>query len=385
MTRFGLIWASLFRRPVRTWLTLFSVIVAFLLFTLLRSIANAFDVGTQIAGVDRVMVGAKYSIIDPLPVRYMQEIEALDGVVSVTHWSWFGGFYQDPNNFFSKHPIEPRKYFDMYPELLIDPDQLEALANTRTGAVVAKKTADKYGFKIGDKIPIEADIWPLKDGSRLWEFDLVGIYARAADEPQPSSMYFQYDYFDEARQFGQGSVGRFIVRVANPDEAADIALAIDALFENSSAPTRTATEAEWAQAFANQVGDIGLIMTGILSAVFFTIVLLTGNTMAQALRERVPELAVMKTLGFSDVSVSTLVLAEAVMLCLVGGLLGIGLGALLSPGIKEGLADILPGYTFNWPIVANGAALAVALGFIIGAVPALTARRLKIVDALRGH
>jgi putative ABC transport system permease protein len=385
VTRIGLIWSSLFRRPVRTWLTLFSVIVAFLLFALLRSIANAFTVGAEIAGVDRIMVGSKYSIIDPMPVRYMQEIEQVDGVEAVTHWSWFGGFYQDPNNFFPKHPIEPRKYFDMYPELIIDPEQLDAFANTRTGAVIARKTADKYGFEIGDKIPIEADIWPLKDGSRLWEFDLVGIFERDPDEPQPSSMYFHYDYFDEARQFGEGSVGRFIVRVTNPDAAADVALAIDELFENSSAPTRTATEAEWAKSFANQVGDIGLIMTGILSAVFFTIVLLTGNTMAQALRERVPELAVMKTLGFTDIGVSTLVLAEAVVLCLVGGLVGIGLAAILSPGIKEGLADILPGYSFTWPIVANGALLAAVLGLVIGAIPALTARRLKIVDALRGH
>jgi putative ABC transport system permease protein len=245
--------------------------------------------------------------------------------------------------------------------------------------------AVKYGWKIGDKIPIEADIYPKKDNTRLWEFDLVGTY-RAPGEGGGTSQgafLFNYDYFDEARQFGQGQVGWFVVRVADPAKALEIARSIDKLFENSANETKTATEAEFARQFANQIGDIGLMMGGILGAVFFTIVLLTGNTMAQAFRERVPELAVMKTLGFSDVAVSLLVLGEAVLLCLVGGALGLAVAAVLAPGVARGIKDILPGFTVVWQTFAAGLGIALVLGLAVGAVPALTARRLRIVDALR--
>ncbi len=300
-----------------------------------------------------------------------------------THYSWFGGFYQERKNFFPKYPVIPAEWFVAYPELEIATVQLEAFQNTRTGVVAPQEMATKYGWKAGNKIPIEADIWPKKDGSRLWEFDLVGTYRAPSGGFGQNAFLLNYDYFDEARQFGQGQVSSFVVRVADPAKAPEVARAIDAVFENSSNETRTATEAEVARQFANQIGDIGLMMGGILGAVFFTIVLLTGNTMAQAFRERIPELAVLKTLGFGDALVSMIVLGEAVLLCAVGGALGLGIAILLAPGIARGIKDILPGFEIVWQTIAFGLAIAVLLGLIVGAVPALTARRLRIVDALR--
>jgi putative ABC transport system permease protein len=381
----SLIWAGLFRRRTRTVLTFVSIAVAFLLFGLLRSIADAFSVGIDVAGVDRLVVQPKYSIVDGLPVSHLNPIRAVPGVAMATHYSWFGGFYQDRKNFFPKFPVIPREWFAIYPELSIDPAQLDAFEKTRTGVVVPQQLADRFGWKIGDKIPIEADIWPKKDGSRMWEFDLVGIYRAPSGGFGLNAFLMNYDYFDEARQFNNGMVGSFVVRVTDPSRAPELARSIDALFENSANETRTATEAEVARQFANQIGDIGLMMGGILGAVFFTIILLTGNTMAQAFRERVPELAVLKTLGFSDTVVSLVVLGEAVVLCGVAGAFGLGVSAALAPGVGRAIKDILPGFALAWQTLAVGLAIAVLLGLVVGAVPAVTARRLRIVDALREH
>ncbi|MEQ8857524.1 MAG: ABC transporter permease [Pseudomonadales bacterium] len=383
MSWFGLVWSNLFRHRVRTGLTLLSVLVAFLLFALLRNVIESFSGGLEVAGVDRLVTSPKYSIIDPLPLAHLNQIAAVDGVAAVTHANWFGGYYQENSNFFPKYPVEPREWFSMYPEYRIAPEQLEAFANTRTGAVVPASLAEEYGWSVGDRIPITADIYPRRDGSRLWEFDLVGTYTGPPGESEPVTFLFQYDYFDEAAQFGSGTVGWFVVRVVDPDAAAEVASRIDAAFENSLNPTRTSTEAEYQRQFASQIGDIGLMMSGILGAVFFTILLLTGNTMAQGLRERIPELAVLKTLGFSDTGVSLLVLAEAVLLFVVGGALGLGLGALATVALAPTLETVTGVFQLSWTTVALGFALAGLLGLAVGAVPALAARRLTIVDALR--
>ncbi len=384
MNVIGLVWSNLFRRKTRTILTLMSVLVAFVLFTLLRAVAVAFSGGGfGEAGIDRLVVSPKYSIIDSLPISHQLQIATVPGVAAVTHADWFGGIYQEPRNFFPKFPVDPEGYFALYPELVIALEELEAFRATRTGAVVSAGLAERFGWSIGDKIPIEGDIYPQRDGSRLWEFDLVGIYRGAPDDPDPGVFLFQYDYFDEARLFGHGGVGWFIVRVEDPEHAAVIASDIDKMFENSTNATRTATEDEAQREFAKQMGDIGLMTTGILGAVFFTILLLTANTMAQALRERIPELAVLKTFGFTDGSVGALVLGEAILLCLVGGALGIGVAlAAIGPISAAGEQFVGP-IEITWPIVAQGLALAAGLGAIVGCVPALSARRLAIVDALR--
>lgn len=387
MTKAGLVWSNLRRRPTRTFLTVVSVLVAFLLFTMLRAVAVAFEGGGfGEAGASRLVVAPKFSIIDPLLLSQMREIEGVEGVDAVTHADWFGGIYQDRRNFFPKFPVRPRGYFALYPEFEIDAAQLEAFENMRTGAVAPAGMALRFGWQVGDKIPIEGDIYPLRDGSRLWEFDLVGTYTTGnarRDETGGGVFLFNFDYFDEARQFGEGTVGWFIVRVANPDQAPEVASRIDALFENSLNPSRTSTEDEYNRQFAKQQGDIGLMTTGILGAVFFTILLLTGNTMAQALRERIPELAVLKTFGFTDGAVALLVLAEAVALCVLGGLVGVALGYAAMTALQPLLQDFFGLIEVTWPTLATAVGVAVALGLVVGAAPAWTARRLTIVDALR--
>ena len=385
MSAFGLMWSNLHRRPVRTYLTLFSVLVAFLLFTTLRTLAAWFEGGAaeDISGVDRLVVTAKYSIIDLLPISFRGQILGVEGVEAVTHQTWFGGNYQDPRNFFPKFPVEPKSYFDMFPEMKIDPAVVETFENTRTGTVVSVGMMERYGWQVGDKIPIEADIYPMRDGSRLWEFDLLGSYAWD-DESGGPLMLFHYDFFDEARQFGEGSVGWYTVRISDPDQAPEVAKNIDALFENSMNPTKTATEDEFNRAFANQIGDIGLMTTGILSAVFFTIVLLTAVTMNQALRERIPELAVLKTLGFSDAKVALVVLGESVLLCALGGGLGILLTVLLEVPLNAVMSESGFGvFELSGQVVAIAVGIALLLGLVVGASPAWSAKRLTIAEALR--
>ncbi|MDA1369915.1 MAG: ABC transporter permease [Proteobacteria bacterium] len=384
MNKFSLVWSNLFRRKVRTFLTLFSVLVAFLLFALLRTVVVAFEGGVELAGVDRLNVSPKYSIIDPLPVSHRNEILNVEGVTAISQQSWFGGSYQSPTNFFPKFPVRPREYFQMYSELIIDPAQLEAFENNRIGAVVPAAMAEQFEWRLGDRIPIEGDIYIKRDGNKLWEFELVGTYETPDSAFLSSAFLFNYDYFNEAiPEQMQGIVSWFTIRVENPDEAAEVAARIDAVFENSRNPTRSATEAEFTRQFASQLGDIGLMMNGILSAVFFTILLLTANTMSQAFRERIPELAVLKTFGFTDFSVSALVLAESIMLCALGGALGIGLAALVSGAIAPVVESLLGSFQLTVTTMASGMAIAVLLGVVVGLVPAISANRLQIVDALR--
>ena len=387
MNKLGLLWAYLFRRKMRTLLTLLSVLVAFLLFVLLRTLAHSFAEGGGFipASVDRLSVVPKYSIIDPLPISAMRHIQALEGVDAVTHADWFGGVYQDPSNFFPTYPVDPLPYFDLHGELAVSPEHLEAFERTRTGALAPKVLAEQFGWQLGDKIPIEGDIYAKKDGSRDWVFDLVGFYSGQEGQTQPRVFLIHNGYFDEARDFGAGMVGWFVVRLEDSERAAEIATEIDALFANSPNPTRTMTEAEQQRQFMRQIGDIGLMMNGILGAVFFTILLLTGNTMAQSFRERVPELAVLKTLGFTDAATAALVLGEALLLCVLGALLGIaaavGVAGAIGPAMEQfmGLFEVTPA------TMAAAIALSAALGLAVGAFPAFTARRLSIVAALRAH
>ena len=382
MKLFGLMWSNLFRKRTRTILTMLSVAIAFLLFMLLRTVAGAFETGGNLVGVDRLIASPKYSIVDSLPISQKQQILAIEGVAAVTQQQWFGGIYQDPKNFFPKYPVEPREFFAMYEELVIDPEQLDAFAAKRTAAVAEQQLADQYGWKIGDIIPIEADIWPKDDGTRTWEFELVGTYV--STEGRNPVLLFQYQYFTEAvADYGKDQIGWWTVRLSDPERAGEIARTIDRQFENSLNPTRTATEDEFSRQFASQLGDIGFITTIIMAAVFFTIVLLTGNTMTQALRERIPELAVLKTLGFSDGSVSALVLGEAVLLCLVGALGGIALAYGVVAMAGPALEGMLGSFALTIDVVGLALLLALIIGLVIGGLPALTARRLTIIDALR--
>lgn len=384
MNLFNLMWANLFRKPTRTYLTLASVTIAFLLFMLLRSISAAFDSGLDVSASERVVVTPKYSQIDSLPYAQKQQILGLEGVAAVTHTSWFGGTYQDPKNFFAKFPVDPLSYFDIYSELDLEPaDALERFARERTTAVVDVGLMQEYGWQVGDVIPIEATIYPKSDGTRLWEFEIVGQFSEDGEASDFPLFLFHYEYFSEAAAFGADQVDNWILRLDEPDRADEIAQQIDAMYENSADPTKTATEDEFNRQFARQLGDMGFITTMIMSAVFFTIILLTGNTMTQALRERIPELAVLKTLGFGDTTVSMMVLGEAILLCLVGGALGIVFAFLIAPGMAAALEGIFGNFFVSPRFAVEAVVLSAIIGLVIGLIPALSAQRLAIVDALR--
>lgn len=382
-----LLWAGLFRKKTRTTLTLLSIVVAFALFGLLQAVEVAFESGADAADAKRLLTTARYSIIEPLPMAYQRRIEQVPGVVGVAFADWFGAKYQNESNAFPVFAVDPARYLDMYPEFTVAREHREVFVKTRTGALAGQRLVDRFGWKVGQKLPISSEIHPKTDGSMSWEFDLVGIID--ADDPavrgNTDMVLINVAYFDEARQSGRGKTGWYIVRIAESGQARAISAGIDALFMNSPDETKTQPEKEFALGFAKQIGDIGALVTRILIAVFFTILILTGNTMAQSIRERIPELAILKTLGFSDLKITALVLAEAVLLLVLGGGIGMGAAVAAMPGLNGATGGRFPPLFVGPDTWLLAAAIAGLVALCIGLPPALRASRLKIVDALSGH
>jgi len=382
-----LVWSAMFRRKTRTIFTLLSVLAAFLLFGLLDSVRSAFaNAAGSVAGVDRLVTVSKISFTLSLPKSLLPRIQALPGVATVTYANWFGGIYQDPKNFFANEAVADN-FFDVFPEWQLSAAERTRFHETRTGAVVGASLAKRFNWKLGDKIPLQATIFPQKSGANDWTFDLVGIFrvSNPKQQSQESVLYFNWDYFDEARAFGNGSVGWYLTRVADRNQAQQVAQAIDALSANSDHETKTQTEQAFNAEFVSQYGDIGLIVGAIMGAVFFTLILLTGNTMAQAVRERIPELAVLKTIGFSNQSVLGLVLAESVLLIVLGGAIGLLLAGVVVDAVRAAVGEAVPMARVGASIWLRGLGLMVLIGLIVGALPARRGMRLRIVDALAGR
>jgi len=383
MTRAGFVFANLLRKKTRTVLTMLSIVTAFLLFGLLQAVNVLFSAGADFVGATRLVTQARVSFTQSLPMRLLPEIESIPGVESVMWQQWFGAVWQENTQliFFAADPARLRA---VYPEFVMPPEQWKAFEETRTGMIVGRALADQYGWKIGEKVPIASNIFPQKDGSKAWTFDLVGIFdGKDADWQRNTNIgYINFAYFDEANQFGPGRAGTFTLRLSNPDQAEQVAQAIDARFENSPDETKTQTEKEFNLGFFKQIGDIGLIVRWILFAVFFTLLLVVGNTIAQSVRERIPELAILKTLGYTDASVLGLVLAEAAALCVIGGLIGLGVATMI--GIAIGSGGNFP-LAVDYRVWLTGAVAIVVLSLAVGLPPALRAGRLSIVDALAGR
>lgn len=381
-----LVWSALLRRKTRTLFTLLSVLAAFLLFGLLNSVREAFaNAGQSVAGASRLITISKVSFMMALPKSLYMRIQTVPGVADVTYANWFGGIYQEPKNFFANEAVAPN-FFDVYSEFKLPPAELRAFEATRTGAVVGASLATKFHWKIGDQIPLQATIFPQKGGVNTWTFNLVGIYhiANPRERAQENAMFFHWKYFDEATEFGGGNVGWYIEKIAQPKNADRVAQAIDAISANSDHETKTQSEDAFQASFVSQFADIGLIVGSIMGAVFFTLILLTGNTMAQAVRERVPELAILKTIGFSNRSVLALVLAESMLLLALGGGAGLALADFAVSVIRARLGAIpmLPVGLGSW---LQGLGLMVVIGLLVGALPARRGMRLRIVDALAGR
>ena len=380
-----LVWRNLLRRKVRTVFTILSIFIAFVLFGVLMAIRMAFTMGVDMAGQGRLMVIDKVSIINPLPASYEQQLKQIEGVQEVTHSNWFGGYYQEVKNQFATFAVDPESWLRVYPkEFDLPDDQKKAWFADRTGAIVGADTAKKYGWKVGQKVPIQGTIYRRPDGGP-WEFTIDGIYDSKLKGADKTNFIFNYQFLREtipAQSGFRDKYNWYVFTIADPDRAPQIAAKIDAMFANSPSETKTNTEKAFVSDWAKQVGDIGKIMVWIVGMALFTILLVTGNTMAQAVRERTNELAVLKTLGFGDGRILLMVLLESTLIAVVGGAFGLGVAYLLiSRGDPTG--GLLPAFYFPSQDVVAGIALVLFLGLAAGSLPALQAGRLRIVDALR--
>jgi putative ABC transport system permease protein len=372
-----LIVANLFRKKIRTALTAGSFAVALFLFGILAVVRGAFQQGVEVAGADRLVVVNRVSIIQPLPLAYRDRLARIPGVTQVTFANWFGGVYQDERNFFPQFAIDRGTYRQVFPEFVIPDDQWQAFLGDREGAVVGEALAERFKWKIGDRIPIKGAIFP-----GMWEFNIRGIYRGRRVQDDTMQFWFRWDYLDERKTFSKGLVGWYTVRIANPDDAVRLVRTIDDQFANSPYETRTDTEKAFAASWVKQMGNIQLLIMSVGSVVFFTLLLVTGNTMAIAVRERTRELAVLKAVGFSDGFVLALVIAETLVVAAVGGGIGLGLAKLFTVR-GDPTGGLLPFFYLPPNAVVTGLLLALAVGLLAGILPAVSAGRLRVVDALR--
>jgi putative ABC transport system permease protein len=383
MKYFPLIWAGLWRKRTRTVFTMLSVLIAFLLFGLLQGINQGFNTVVANLDVDRLYITAKTNLTEGMPIAYASRIRGVPGVRAVSHWTYFGGYFRDARNPIPAFVTDAQALFVIYKEIKIKPEYVEAMARTRTGALVGDVLAKKHGWKVGDRVPLGTSIWTTKSGSGTWMFDIVGTFDASTYGAGFPSFYLNQSYFKEASAFGGNTAHYYIAAIDDPRRAAEVSRQIDALFANSASETRTQTESALAQMQLKQLGDINFIVNAIVGAVLFTLLFVTANTMMQSVRERTAELAVLKTLGFSDTKVLALVLIEALMLCMFAAAAGLALSGMvfLSGALRQLFGE------FNMPfiVIAMGAGVALALALVSGLPPAWRAKRLNIVDALGGR
>jgi putative ABC transport system permease protein len=374
--------SSLRRKRLRTFFTVASILVAFLLFGLSESMRFALQAGVEVAGADRLMTMHKVSFTQLLPASYENRIRAVDGVVAVTPQTWFGGWFRDERNQIPTFPTDPETYLRIYPEIRLPEEQKLAWYADRTGILVGRGIVDLFGWKLGDTVPLRSALWRREDGSETWDVTVRAIYD-LPDGGDTRQIVMHQDYFDEAKLHAKGLIGWYVIKVDSVDHAQQVGREIDLMFANSPAETKTSSERAMAQSFVNQIGNIGAILSAIVGAVFFTMLLVTANTIAQSVRERTNEIGVLKTLGFSNPGVLGLVLAESVLLTTLGGLLGMfcawGFGVQFEPVLKQ----YLPGFRVPLSAFLEAVVIMLALGLAAGALPAWQAMRLRIVEALR--
>jgi len=383
MKYFPLIWAGLRRKPVRTILTLFSVIVAFVLFGALHGVTAAIDGLINGMSDTRLRIQSKVSLVEPLPISYLARIESVKGVEGVGYYAWFGGYYQEPKNQISVGAVDVDRLHSMFPELNLKDEYAAAMRSTRNGALIGRDLATTRGWKIGDKLPLKSNIYMRKDGAPQWDFEIVGIYDFGDGKIPTNELWFNYAYFDEARTFGNGTVMMYFAKIANPASSGAISEAIDQQFANSTFETQTVNERDWLRGRIAQIGDMQFFVNAIVAAVMFTLLFLTGNTMMQSVRERIPELAVLKTYGFGNASILALVFGEALLLCVAAAGIGLGIAAALSPMIYRQIGA--GGMSFPLNVIWTGIALSAAVAIVSSLPPARRVQTLNVVDALAGR
>jgi len=372
-----LILENMKRKKVRFILTVGSYAVALFLFGLLAAIENAFYQGIDIAGADRLVVRNKISLIMPLPLSYKERLLQIEGVKAVTHANWFGGVYQEPRNFFPQFAIDTETYRDIYPEFKVKEENWNNFLKDRQGAIVGKTIFERFNWKIGDKIPIQATYY---EGT--WDFNICGIYEGTRQADDETQFWFHFKYLDERTPFDKGYVGWYVARVKDPENAAAVSKAVNERFANSPFETTAETESEFAAGFVKQFGNIKLILLSVGSVVFFTLLLIAGSNMGLAIRERTHEIGVLKTIGFSDLKVLIFVLVEASSYAISGGTLGLLLCKLMTLG-GDPTGGLLPVFYLSTGTILLGLLITVFVGIFSGMIPAINAMNLKIVDAMR--
>jgi putative ABC transport system permease protein len=384
MSWLSFVWANITRRKLRLVFTLFSIILAFLMFGVLDALRTSLSQAVNLTGADRLITISKVSIIDSFPVSHYNKVQSVPGVTAVVHLNWFGGVYKDGKAQIPVFPMNVENFFEVYPEVKITPEEFAAWKADRQGMVIGQVLADTYGWKKGDRVPIKSSIFRRTNGGDTWEFNIIAIYKveNSAGWDNQSAM-FHYEYYNESLQFARDQIGWMTVKVANPDDSDLIAKRIDEQFANSSDETKTATEKAFTKQFLEQIGNIGKILISVVFAVFFTMLLVTANTMAQSVRERTNEIGVLKTLGFSSGTVLKLVIGEALFLTILGGLIGFGLAYVAVGGLQPFMKKYFPIFEIADSTIITALVLMVILGVITGLWPAMSAMRLKITDALR--
>ena len=376
-----LIFANLFRKKIRLLLTVGSFAIALFLFTFLAVVRGAFSRGTELAGADRLVVINRVGLINTMPLAYGEKIRQIKGVKYATHNNWFGGVYQDEKNFFPQFVIDPENQRQVMSEMRVPDDQWNKFVSDRQGAIAGRNTAKRFGWKVGDRIPLKNALY---GDTKTWEFNLDGIYTNDKPGGDEIQFWLQWDYFYEnVPDVIKGQAGWWVLKLDSPDDAVRVGKAIDEKFANSSYETKTETESAFQAGFAKQLGNIQLLITTIGSVVFFTLLLVTGNTMAISIRERTGELAVLKAIGFSDRFVLFFVLAESLVIAFIGGLIGLGLAFMVIPFVGAKLNGLLPPLLLSVTALGMGVVLAVGVGLASGLLPGISAMRMRVVDALR--
>jgi putative ABC transport system permease protein len=372
-----LIWSGMWRKRTRAALILLQVTVAFTLFGVLQGLNTGIKQAINKAHANRMYVLSRVSSGDSLPFSLLADIKRVPGVVAITQQSGIGGTYQNPDQQIGANAVDAPSFARIFPEIVIPPAQVEALDRTRTGAIVGEQLARRYGWKIGQRITIQSPLTQ-HDGSRDWSFDIVGFYTEPDNPDQTNSLFINYAYLNEARDANRDTVGAFVVQIDDPKRSASIGHDIDALFANSSHETRTQSESDIAASQVQRIGDIDFLAHAVTAAAFFALLFATGALMMQTVRERTPELAVLKTFGFADRRVMGLILAEALLSCILGAAIGLAIAALLLPRAKQLIGlGYLPG-----TVIVEGFVSAIILALISGAIPAWRGLKLQVATAL---
>ncbi|MGF1607474.1 MAG: ABC transporter permease [Rhodothalassiaceae bacterium] len=379
MTLFTLVRANLFRKPLRFLLTSFAIFIAFFLFTVLLAFDRGLNSGTDLSAANRLVVSNKINFTQPLPVAYANRVATMNHVEVVTHQSWFGAYYQEPTPFFAGFAVEPETFLQVYDELIMPQAQKEAFLANQRGALIGRDLADLFGFSVGDLVPISSNIFDREDGGNVWDMEIAAIYDLDRPGGQANQLFFHYDYLNEARSFGRDVVGNLVIKTEGPDFNEQVARTIDAQFENSPYATETTTEEAFNASFVEQLGDIGFVVSSVAGAAVFIILIIVGNTMVLAVRERTKEIGVMKALGFRAQTMVALVIGESLLLCLLGGALGVGLGTLMAMGIQQTGAPFP--LIVDAEVLMNALILAAVLALVTALIPAVNAYRQPIAAA----